>query len=91
MYYQPPENLKLKFPCIVYDLNRIQNQFADNIKYVRSLGFRVTYITRNPDDEAIVKINDLPFCSFDRTFVSDNLHHYEYTIYFKGGNTNAQA
>lgn len=26
LYYQPPANLKMQYPCIRYDLNRIQTK-----------------------------------------------------------------
>lgn len=82
VYYQPPESLRLKFPCIIYDISRIQKQHADNKPYLRSIGFTVTYVSKNPTDEMLLKLSDLPYCYFDRSFVADNLHHYEYTIYY---------
>ena len=29
LYYQPPANLKMQYPCIRYDLNRIRNVHGD--------------------------------------------------------------
>lgn len=81
VYFQPPSNIRMKYPCVVYELSRIQNQHADNAAYLKGLGFSVMYITRNPEDEMILKLDSLPYAYFDTHFESDNLHHYQYTIY----------
>lgn len=49
-----------------------------------------TIITRDVLDGEMYleKMMEIPYCNFDRAFSSDNLHHYVYTIYFKGGNKN---
>lgn len=83
VYFQPPSNIHMKYPCIVYELNRIQNQHADNTAYLKGLGFSVMLITRNPEDEMILKLDSLPYAYFDTHFESDNLHHYQYTIYIE--------
>ena len=33
VYFQPPENLKMVYPCIRYSRDTINNEFADNIVY----------------------------------------------------------
>lgn len=81
IYFQPPENLKLKYPCFVYEVSRFDRDFADNIAYRGSIGFSVTYITQKPDDERITALIKLPKTYFDRKYVVDNLYHYVYTIF----------
>lgn len=81
VYFQPPADKKITYPCIVYSLEKIDVLFADNGPYRLYDRYSITYITRDPDDLNIHKIALLKLCSFDRAYSSDNLHHYSYTIY----------
>ena len=40
VYYQPPENLKLTYPCIIYETSDILSNFADNNPYHGRISFR---------------------------------------------------
>jgi len=82
VYYQPPTGLKMQYPCIVYNLADADDIHADNKIYRRLYRYSLTYITKDPDDPKRDLIDDLQYCSFDRPFVSDNLHHFVYTIYY---------
>lgn len=82
VYFQPPENLKMKFPCIVYSRTSSDVTYADNIKYHLEKAYQVTYIDKDPDSDIPDKIEGLPKCRFDRSFVSDNLNHYVFTLYY---------
>lgn len=81
VYFQPPSNLRMNYPCIVYELSRIQNQYADDLKYLKKVGFSVKFITRKPDDNMVLKLDNLPFTYFETHYIVDNLHHYQYTMY----------
>jgi len=82
VYFQPPESIKITYPCIIYSLNGHFNVQADNVNYHRRREYELLYITRDPDSELIDRIVDLPYCSMGRPYTADNLHHYPYTIYF---------
>ena len=82
VYYNPPESIKMKYPAIVYSRDRIDNTHANNNVYSLHNGYTLTYIDEDPDNENVEKLARLPKCRFDRSFVSDNLNHYTYTIYF---------
>ena len=82
VYYQPPENVKITYPCIEYDLSKYDFNFADNMKYRGYKQYIVTLMTKEPDPAFVDKFLNLPYSSFDRYFVSDNLHHYVFTIYY---------
>lgn len=82
VYFQPPESVKLQYPCVVYDLCAIDTKFADNRPYTRKKQYSVTVIDKNPDSELPDKIGALPMCRFDRQFPADNLNHYVYRMYF---------
>ena len=86
VYFQPPESVKLKYPAIVYSIKDIKKEFANNLSYIVSPGYEVTLIDKNPDSKYVEGILHLPYCVFDRFFMSDNLNHYVFTIFdLKGG------
>ena len=78
LYFQPPETVKLIYPCIIYRLATLTNDYADDDPYRSRISYDVTYITRSPQStvpSAMVKLHKF---AFDRYYVSDNLHHYAY-------------
>ena len=82
VYYEPPENLKLDYPCFVYMLDDVYRRSADNIGYTIQNRYRITLIDRLPDNPVRDKLLELPRCEFDRPYKSDNLEHYVFTIYW---------
>lgn len=82
VYYQPPANIKLKFPCIVYRKSKIKTIRADNRFYGKTDEYTITYISKTVDDDVILKILELETCTHDRRYTSDNLYHDVFTLYF---------
>ena len=80
VYFQPPETLKLKYPAIIYALDRINTGYADDIPYTTARAYSITVIDKNPDSEIVDRIAALPSFKFNRFFVSDNLNHTVFTI-----------
>lgn len=83
VYFQPPESVKLKFPCIVYSLANIDTEKADNRTYNKANKYTVTLVHANPDNTLKEDILDkFEHISMNRIYVSDQLYHYVYTLYF---------
>lgn len=82
VYFQPPPTVKMQYPCIVYKRDKVDTRFAGNKPYSRAKRYQVTVIDANPDSEIPDKIADLPKCTFERFFTSDNLNHDVYNLYF---------
>jgi hypothetical protein len=82
VYFQPPENLKLKYPCIVYERSKIHKTAADNGPYRLMEKYTVTYMDSDPDSQVPYQLLELPYCAYDRHFASDNLNHDVFTIFF---------
>lgn len=82
IYFQPTTGTKMKYPCILYEVASGLTMPADNGPYLKHKNYNVTVIDKDPDSKIPDKVDDLPMCTFDRHFVSDNLHHFVYTIYF---------
>lgn len=82
VYYQPPENFKMNYPCIRYKQSRPSVLNADNQKYRRMQGYEITVIDRNPDSEIPFKIEELSYCELQRNYTSDGLNHWVFALYF---------
>lgn len=82
VYFQPPATLTLKYPCIVYEREYINTDFADNRPYSHMDRYQVTVIDRNPDSDIPNRVKMLPMCVHNRYFASDNLNHNVFTMYF---------
>lgn len=82
IYFQPPENFKMKYPCIVYEVGAGLRTPANNHMYLYNQGYSVTYITKDPDPDIPDKLLEIPYCSFERQFKSENLYHWIFFIYF---------
>lgn len=82
VYFQPPASKKIVYPCIVYKLNNLNETHADNGTYRMMDEYNITYITRDPDDANIREIGKLQYCAMTNAQSSDNLHNYNYRLYF---------
>lgn len=82
VYFQPPSNIQMNYPAIKYEIDRIDTKFANNSSYIRNKRYTITVISKNAKPEIIDKLLDLPMCTFDRSYQSDNLNHFVFTIYW---------
>lgn len=81
-YYAPPTGLEMNYPCVTYDLSNPSVVHADNIPYLTTLQWTVTVIDEDPDSPLASKFMNIPKCSFDRPFKSDDLNHFVFSLYF---------
>ena len=82
VYYQPPASIKINYPAIIYSLESMTNDHASNVVYLTKKAYKVIYIDSNPDNEMVSVLNNIIHSTFNSHYVSDNLNHYAYTIYF---------
>ena len=82
VYYQPPESIKMQYDAIRYSKKTIDSKYANDRKYSMTDCYEVIVISRLPDNPVIKKLLSLPYCSYDRHYVADNLHHDVLTIYY---------
>lgn len=88
VYFNPPESIKLSYPAIIYSLSQIKKNSADNIPYFKFRGYMITIVDHNPDSLIAEKMDKLNNCRFDRSYTSNGLNHFVYTLYNQGGKTN---
>jgi hypothetical protein len=82
VYFQAPSSELMVYPCIVYNRDRTETEFAGNNPYRFTKRYQVTVIDEDPDSTIPDRVGALPMCTHDRTFVVDNLNHYVFTLYF---------
>lgn len=82
VYYMPPENLKMVYPCIRVKLAKDKPIYASNRIHINTNRYTVTLITTDPISSIPDAIRDIGYCSFDTTYTSGNLNHYVYTIFY---------
>lgn len=83
VYYQPPESLKLQYPCIVYHTDNGNTDFANNMPYVFKRNYNLILIVRDPDSDLVEKLAmALPGITLDRTYKTEGLNHYVYSLYY---------
>lgn len=81
-YFSPPDNFEMSYPCIIYQLNLMGSNFADNRRYIKKTRYDITVIDEDPDSEIPDKILELQTAYFNTFFTSDNLNHWQFSLYF---------
>ena len=82
VYYQPPASIKMMYPAIVYSKSNLDIKRADNQMYNLKTCYELMVIDKKPDNPIIEQLLTLPYCSFNRHYVSDNLNHDVLTLYY---------
>jgi len=82
VYFQPPASISMKYPCIRYQRERIDNSSANNGVYIQDVAYQVTVIDPDPDSEIVQKVSLLPMCRFNRHYTANNLNHDVFLIYY---------
>lgn len=82
VYYQPPENLKIQYPAIIYSKNRTDTTRAGDSLYRKNTSYSITVVNGRPDHPVIDKLLEMPYCSYDRPYKSNNLYHDVLTLYY---------
>lgn len=74
----------IDYPCFILERTRAFQPHASDKNYLFRPGYQVTYINRDePDPEMLEAVMQrFPHCAYDRHFVSDNLHHDVFMIYY---------
>lgn len=81
VYYKPPSDHKMTYPCVMYEFSNILDDKADNIRYIQRDEYTITVIDPNPDSPIPDKVLNLPYCRLDRPYKADGLYHWVFTIY----------
>lgn len=83
VYFQPPSNVQLKYPCIVYKKEPGVSTYANDHRYRHKTQYQLTVIDRNPDSVIAEEICDtMMYATVSNVFVLDNLNHTIVTLHY---------
>lgn len=82
VYFQPPEGFRLSYPCIIYEYDLLESDYASNKSYVTRRKYFVTCIDKDPESRIPYDIIALQSCRHEKRFVSDNLYHDTFVLYY---------
>ena len=75
-YFQPPESIKLTYPCIIYNRIGTDTKYANNMPYALTARYEIMLITKDPDSPLFDQLTRLlPTIRHERNYTADNLHH----------------
>lgn len=83
VYYNPPESLKLEYPCIVYAQEPPDVRKADNKRFIVTNKWQLVVISKDVDyDLAETIAEHFEKCAISRIYKADNLQHWSLTLYY---------
>ena len=82
VYYNPPATINMQYPAIRYSKKHIQSRFANDSAYSLLNCYEIIVIAKRPDSKVVEELLRLPYCSYDRHYTADNLHHDVLTLYY---------
>lgn len=83
IYYRPPGNILLNYPCIVYERRGFEPSFSNTSAYVVGNRYQVMFISRLPGYSNVKKMFDLQgqvIIGSNDSYESDDLVHDVFTI-----------
>lgn len=83
VYYQPPTNIALKYPCIIYTRTAADVRHADDRTYSVTKRYDVTVIETHPDPTIpeILREN-FRYLEVTSRYITDNLYHTKIKLYY---------
>ena len=82
VYFQPPEDLKMTYPCIRYAYSGVSERRANDALYDYTMQYTMVLITKKESiDLAMEFVKQIPMCRLERPYTGGNLYHYQFTLY----------
>lgn len=83
VYYQPPSNIKMQYPCVVYNKTGKDRKFSNNDVYLSTQEYQIMLIEHNPDSTLADEIErGFTSCVISRYYTMDNLNHTILNLYY---------
>lgn len=81
VYFQPPESIRMKYPCIVYKSRGGDDNYADNDRYLTVDEWEAVVVDRDPDSRIPrAVLAAFRYSRRGQPYTADNLHHFPITI-----------
>lgn len=82
-YFQPPSDITMSYPCIVYNMTNKTRLYGSNIAHVMNQEYRVIVIDKNPDSGIANQVEkQFQYCEIDQYYTVDNLNHTALLLYY---------
>lgn len=76
LYFQPPTNVSLQFPSIVYRSTGTMDTYGNGKLYLRYYEFELVVITKDAESQLPYDLVDgLEYATITSQYQSDNLYH----------------
>lgn len=83
VYFQPPESIKMSYPCIRYSKGTPDLKKANNKLYSTTNRYEGVVIDHDPDSTIADDIvAHFQMCSLGTSYRAENLNHTPFTIYY---------
>lgn len=83
VYFQPPETVKMKYPCIKYTREKPHVRRADDKRYINVQRYNLIVISPDPDMDLPERIaNHFENCEIENYYTSNNLTHCALNLYY---------
>lgn len=83
VYFQPPQSVRMEYPCIRYSFGAPDQKYANDMNYQHTKRYDGVVIDRNPESgipDQLLK--QFPMCRLGTPYFADNLNHFPFTIYY---------
>lgn len=81
VYFQPPETVKLTYPCIVYNMEPPLQKYADNNTYFAMQKYSGVLIDPEADSSYYPGLLGIEHLRVSRIFRADGLYHFAFDVY----------
>lgn len=76
VYFQPPANIKMDYPCIVYRKTDKRNEYGNDKIYLSRQQYSITVIEKDPDSPVADNMERyFTHTAITDYYTADNLHH----------------
>jgi hypothetical protein len=83
VYFQPPASVKLKYPCIIYNLDTTFIRRADNKMFMSYNRYHVKHIFKSLEKEKKdTLLSHFMMITHDNRIVADGLYNDDFTLYY---------
>ena len=82
-YFQPPQSLSMKYPCIRYSFGEPNQIYANDMNYNCTRRYEGVVIDRDPESGIPAKmVAHFSRCRLGKPYVAENLNHFPFTLYY---------
>lgn len=82
IYFQPPESIRMQYPCLIYTIDGTNSVHADNIKYADTRIYQLILVQRQPDTYLLDVVNSLQMCEHTGRLVVGGLYQDQFRLFF---------